>query len=302
MTLRALVGRVRRSARRRLRNLRVPIDGVWYRIAVAVLHRRTRPTATTALVTHLYYADTWPLLAESLRRLRVPHDVFVSLPIRNVPLIRQVRRAFPGVRFMVVPNRGRDVLPFVAIASVLLRRRYDVVLKIHSKRSPHFEGGRAWLELLLDRLVPGPDVVDDLIRRLRQPDAGVVGPSELYVPLVTYLRENRAHLAHILTGIVGRESAQQVLGNPEGYGFFAGTMFWARLDAIRPLLGFGPRDFEAEAGQADGTLAHALERAFTLIPCLLGRENLEFSDGGMRPRPTAASGGPHSWFGLEVDR
>src|SRR6185437_13658460 len=43
-----------------------------------------------------------------------------------------------------------------------------------------------------------------------------------------------------------------------------GGMFWARVDAIRPLLdaGFSFDDFPVEAGQTDGTLAHAIERCF----------------------------------------
>jgi lipopolysaccharide biosynthesis protein len=44
-------------------------------------------------------------------------------------------------------------------------------------------------------------------------------------------------------------------------------MFWARLDALRPLLDLHPdeADFEGEAGQLAGTMAHAIERFMTLV-------------------------------------
>ena len=44
-------------------------------------------------------------------------------------------------------------------------------------------------------------------------------------------------------------------------------MFWIRPDAIAPLISADPDvlDFEREAGQVDGTLHHAIERAIAHI-------------------------------------
>jgi lipopolysaccharide biosynthesis protein len=43
-------------------------------------------------------------------------------------------------------------------------------------------------------------------------------------------------------------------------------MFWVRLKALRPMLdaNFDEWEFEPEAGQIDGTFAHAIERVFAL--------------------------------------
>jgi lipopolysaccharide biosynthesis protein len=47
--------------------------------------------------------------------------------------------------------------------------------------------------------------------------------------------------------------------------FVAGSMFFARKECLLPLLNTGltEKEFEAEAGQQDGTMAHAVERAFS---------------------------------------
>ena len=60
--------------------------------------------------------------------------------------------------------------------------------------------------------------------------------------------------------------------DPLPFVFSAGSMFWIRADAMRPLLNLKLRtiDFESERGQLDGTLAHALERAFSLVARLQG--------------------------------
>ena len=50
--------------------------------------------------------------------------------------------------------------------------------------------------------------------------------------------------------------------------FPAGTMFWARKSAIEKIfeLGLTAEEFMDEAGQIDGTTAHALERLLGIVP------------------------------------
>lgn len=49
--------------------------------------------------------------------------------------------------------------------------------------------------------------------------------------------------------------------------FPSGSMFWVRLEALRPMLDahLDEWEFEPEASQIDATMAHAVERIFALV-------------------------------------
>ena len=51
-------------------------------------------------------------------------------------------------------------------------------------------------------------------------------------------------------------------------------MFWARVDAIAPLIHLDLRfeDFDDELGQTDHTLAHTLERLIGYLPLVQGKK------------------------------
>jgi len=110
-----------------------------------------------------------------------------------------------------------------------------------------------------------------------------VGPRGHYVSLQRYIGSNQEDVRVTLTRLYGEDRAGQILDAPEKHGYFAGSMFWARLDGIESMLNIMPipEDFEAEAGQIDGTYAHALERMFTLMPVVEGKRIYESSPRGL---------------------
>jgi lipopolysaccharide biosynthesis protein len=161
---------------------------------------------------------------------------------------------------IVAKNHGRDILPFLKVASKLIDEGVEVVLKLHTKRSIHRSDGEIWRREIIQRLLDPPRAQKILEAFSRHQDLGLVGPDGHIQPLKLYWGDN-AHNVQYLAARMGIADADI---NQDK--FVSGSMFWVRLAALRPVLdaNLNESDFEIEAGQLDGTLPHALERIFGL--------------------------------------
>jgi len=228
-------------------------------------------SANIAVVIHLFYFEHWKgVFQEKLDVLSksAKFDLFITMPEANQKYIKIIKKDYPQANIFIVPNRGRDVLPFVMVLKELGKAEYKTVLKMHSKKSPHYTGGYDWLKSTVDNLVPKDKrALDDIIETTRSKQFGIAGPEEYYYPLEVNFHANGVSMAHIMKDAFNRKIARESLQlRRADYGYFGGTMFWASVDAIIGLAKYFQVDFEAEAGQIDGTFAHALERAFSLVP------------------------------------
>lgn len=236
----------------------------------------TKPkTTSTAVVVHLYYPEMATYFATALKRLGdKKYDLYVTIPNTKTDQRKSVLAALPNARIAVVPNGGRDVLPFIKVANELRHMGYDTVLKLHSKKSPHRSDGEEWRDRIVEHLLPkDKKVLKRLEMILATKNTSLVGPSSEYVSLLVNYAATTHHLQNILTKLYSKKLAREMQGIADEYGFFAGTMFWARLDSLQTILDLVQMDdFEPEMGQVDSTLAHALERLFCVVPELDGRE------------------------------
>jgi GT2 family glycosyltransferase len=248
-----------------------------------------------AIVVHIYYDDTWVDIAGVLMRLTIPFDLIVTtVPGRDL-LIEAIGRDFPNAEIEVMENRGRDVRPFLVLLQRSRLDRYRYVCKIHGKKSS--DGGRnsyigsPWRRRLLFDLLAAPGLADAIVEMFeRDPAVGMIGPRAFRLPSETYSED--------LSWSVNRRKVLELaarMGVPAErfkLDFFAGTMFWVRPEALRPLRDLGlESSFPDERGLLDGGLEHATERLFATSVVAAGYE-LADSDGhviakGSRQFPVA---------------
>lgn len=250
---------------------------------------RRRAGADLAVVVHLYYPDRWAPIQEALKFLPVHcRDIFVTLPPEHMAFGAKLVKEMDGLHAISVPNRGRDILPFLHLARRLTAAGYESVLKLHSKSSPHLVAGDQWFADLLSDLIPGSEAVHTILTALAEQPT-IVGPREHYLSLERFIGSNQTDLLHLLGRLTSPLDARRLLLQ-RSLGFFAGSMFWASARLLEPLLTLHllSEDFQLEDGSLDGTMAHAVERLFGLLPRLVPNGRTYLLDGGTVSAATRA--------------
>ena len=222
----------------------------------------------SVIILHLYYDDLIDeIFSKYLVGLQTICDLIVTVkPDIAEDSIRKIKVLFPNVYFMQLENRGRDIRPFLSAFKVAFELGYAYVCKLHSKKSPHLKDGSTWRDALFSDLVEDHENVKLIIDRFDSNETlGLLAPKKSFTSLAnpsTHI-DNRDWLNVLLH----RVGATSVIGFYDLH-FPAGSMYWVRVNALRTLLEpeiIGLDEFEFEAGQRDGTLAHAVERLVGLI-------------------------------------
>ncbi|WP_165873441.1 rhamnan synthesis F family protein [Parasulfuritortus cantonensis] len=247
----------------------------------------TIPTYRIGIMAHVYYVDLFDEICAVLARFPYPYALLVS--VVDEAAAETVRGAAAQLANLtrldvrVVANRGRDLAPFfVAFRDDILA--LDLVCHVHTKKSLYTGTERTgWRQYLYQNLLGTPERVGAIFGRFAaDPKLGVVYP-ESYPGMPfwghTWL-SNKAIAMQLAQRLGYRIDPGEYLDFP------AGSMFWARPQALKPLfdLNLGVDSFPVESGQTDGTLQHALERYLGVVPALAGYTlGVLADDGSLRP-------------------
>jgi glycosyltransferase involved in cell wall biosynthesis len=248
-------------------------NGAWLHDVVTVGDDRTAGDSglRAALHVHFYYPEFAKDFLRKFAVNRSPIDLLVSTD--TSAKARELRKAFRGYDgakplVRVVPNRGRDIGPFLsAFGDVIMN--YEVVGHIHGKRSAWGpEIGDRWREFLWQHLLGDKHPMADIILRLFAADQklGLVFAEES--ALSDW--DDNLEIAKALASKMGLSQAL-----PRFFEFPGGTMFWARPRALKRMfaLNLSWDDYPSEPLPMDGTILHALER---LLPFVAREEGYSF--------------------------
>ncbi len=222
-----------------------------------------------AVQLHLYYLDLLEEFADYFNNIPYKFDLMVS--VKDKKDIEYVKSEFEKVKNVenvyveMACNRGRDVAPLVSMFGSRIKE-YDYIIHVHSKKSL-FTGGEQteWRRYLLEGLMGSEEIVKSNFYMLDNgKNVGMVYPETFHVILYPghTWQKNRYSRDELLERIGVKTKHDKIyLDYP------VGTMFLAKVDAIRQFFeaDIKVEEFPEEAGQTDGTIAHAFERCLGVV-------------------------------------
>jgi lipopolysaccharide biosynthesis protein len=227
-----------------------------------LVHTHIDRAETFAVVIHAFYLDVLEQLLPKIEQSAgLGIRLYITCPAKNEQgIIELLSNRNLNYEIFVYENRGRDILPFLSALPKIIESGHPYLIKVHTKKTLHRTDGERWLAELTNDLI-GFEALKSIHYRFESDHTlGIIGPSGNVLPTQFYLGSNLYHIRQLLHRL--EIEYDDFLGTV----FVAGSMFAARTDALVPLinLNLSPDEFEEEAGQVDGTIAHALERVVSV--------------------------------------
>lgn len=208
---------------------------------------------------HLFYPQLASPIGERMSRINADKKLYISTD--NDHKASMIAQVMPEAEIRVFPNTGRDIAPkLYGFHDVY--QNHDLVLHLHGKRSSYTHRLNEWFKHILDCLLPDTDEINRILSFFKDiKTIGIVAP-QVYRPVLRSM--NWARNFELAEELRYRLDWAEPLPDDEDLYFPAGSMFWARTAALKPLLDLSLKteNFPPETGQIDGTITHAIERMF----------------------------------------
>lgn len=234
---------------------------------------------TIAVSAHVFFPEFIPILLQKLESW--PHGTNVYLTCSNSEIFLELEKKLDDLKFNVVlrqtPNVGRNFAPLLVEFSQDLLK-YDFFVHVHSKRTTHGAKGlgTTWASRSYDLLGNFAYVKRILSEMNVNPQIGVAFADAADLLRGINFRWGKSKVAGANLFRKLKMTDSKLLQGP--ISFPAGGMFLARTESVKELLelNWSYEAFSRESGQKDGTLQHAIERLFGILPLHKGYSQLMY--------------------------
>lgn len=234
-----------------------------------------------AVIFHTYYDDIMEQYFHNIESFPDGTDFYFTTDTEEkIAALRKLLTPLNSrfnIRYRKIENRGRDVSALlVGCRDVVLEGGYDLICFMHDKKaigntSEYRSAGKYYSDCCFENVAPSADYVNNVIEMFeRQPRLGVAVPpppsnANFFTVIgghwsATGNYENVKRLLNELNLNVPLDKSKPPVAP-------YGSVFWFRPEALIPLFNkkWGYGDFSAEPMASDGTISHAIERAYGFI-------------------------------------
>jgi len=192
-----------------------------------------------AIVIHASHLEMMPEVLKYLSNITLKHKLFFTTSHSNEKLLRTIIDTYglQDYEIQSYQNKGNDIHPFLDILARLKKENFELVCKVHTlKIFTNLEKHEKdiddlWFKLLINPILGSKEIIYEVIRTFKATDSiGMLGSADLYKSSQSLMHENEVIVTSILN------SLDSNFDPAADWGFFAGTMFWAKLDIFDPLI------------------------------------------------------------------
>jgi lipopolysaccharide biosynthesis protein len=227
--------------------------------------------AKIGVIFHIYYQDEILEVVRNLKFIDAPFDLYVTAhnPI-NESIFAQLEQ-MQQIKVNYFENKGRDILPFILMFQKYNLYKYNLILKIHTKKSHWIStaytnslgyfNGQAWSKSLLKDLLGSTRNCFEIFKIFEdKAKIGILASKDSTLLLKNAFGENKQDFSKLIRTLGIRFF-------PIFSKFPAGSMYWFRpeifsQDLIEKITSL---TFQDELGQVDGTMSHAIERVIGVL-------------------------------------
>lgn len=290
-------------------------------------HLAGAAVASVAIHVHVFYIDVWKKYLGYLKALEFSYALFITTDseskaeeLRSLLPPRKNDVAVEKREVIVIENRGRDILPWIAISDRLAG--YDFVLHAHTKRSPTVADwvGASWQQDIFDTML---EQAGEIIASFqRNPNVGIVIPDipRFWRYVAPVRPETEAHFVGMMNDLWRRLQCEKKVDFENASAFIMpyGTMFWYCPNALKKISSLTLRAEEVPVEPLpERSVLHALERLMVYVAWDAGFDYRivppkeiapGFVDGIVRNRqsvhqaPVAAMAVQHSMPAIQKER
>lgn len=210
------------------------------------------------IVLHLFYTDLWNEFNNYFNNLNTDFDLIVTIIEGTNDISDIIKKSYPDVKIIEVPNKGLDVGPFLLVLKYLKENnlKYSHIVKLHTKKSHYNEElGRNWRKALVESIIGSAEIFNSTLSLMKlHPEIKMCGCRRWLI------KGYRGHHVNVMNkmGIKKNES-----------GFIGGTMFISDYDLLLDSFTIELLDELYEKMPKgyvrDFSIAHDLERVFGFI-------------------------------------